>query len=63
MGYRGWCTKTVVARTILGVIVGAGWARMVYNSPTVHRFGVVEHLLNRETRFSAEIVCKKNQKR
>ena len=41
MGYRGWCTKTVVARTILGVIVGAGWARMVYSVPTVPKIWVV----------------------
>jgi hypothetical protein len=31
--------------------------------PTVPKIGGGSHLLNRETRFSAEIWCKKNQKR
>jgi hypothetical protein len=63
MGYQGWCTKISTARTTPCAIGGAGWVRMGYRVPTVWQIGVVEHLLNRETRFSAEIWCKKNQKR
>ena len=63
MGYRGWCAKTAVARITACCIMGVGWCRMGYRVPTVWQIGVVEHLLNRETRFSAEIWCKKNQKR
>ena len=42
---------------------GHNGGRMGQNAPTVPKIGVVPHLLNRETRFSAEIWCKKNQKR